>query len=319
MNALTQKRKGENMTLKYQIGVDAGGTHSTAIAYDLNGKELGRAEGGPGQINADYEGGLSNIAKVINDLLDNIDGDCIKVLVGIAGLSIVGNAPEVAANISSRIHNLPTRAITDSLLALYNGLQGDDGALVIAGTGSVYNGLQNGHLIAVGGYGNILGDEGSGYAISVAAMRSALLSWDKREDNGLIPMFTQLFKVEKMDDCNAKFYQMDNPEIAGMAVHVAKLADQGDPNAKKVIEGQAHLLARDIIIGLDRYEDPKPMKIAFTGSVLANNKMMRTLIENEVRDKYPKATFSISNGENARGVIYDKSKDYRYFTNHDNY
>lgn len=37
--------------LKYMIGIDAGGTHSTAIAYDENGKELGRAESGPGQIN----------------------------------------------------------------------------------------------------------------------------------------------------------------------------------------------------------------------------------------------------------------------------
>ena len=54
------------MALKYQIGVDAGGTHSTAIAYDMNGKELDRAEGGPGQINADYEGGINNIAAVIN-------------------------------------------------------------------------------------------------------------------------------------------------------------------------------------------------------------------------------------------------------------
>lgn len=35
--------------LKYMIGIDAGGTHSTAIAYDENGKELGRAESGPGQ------------------------------------------------------------------------------------------------------------------------------------------------------------------------------------------------------------------------------------------------------------------------------
>ena len=210
------------MALKYQIGVDAGGTHSTAIAYDMNGKELDRAEGGPGQINADYEGGINNIAAVINELLNKIDGDCMRVLVGIAGLSVVGNAPEVAATISSRINNLPTRAITDSLLALYNGLEGDDGALVIAGTGSVFNGLQDGHLIAVGGYGNILGDEGSGYAISVAAMKSALLSWDKREENALIPMFTELFNVKQMDECNAKFYRMANHEVAGMAVHVAK-------------------------------------------------------------------------------------------------
>lgn len=224
------------MALKYQIGVDAGGTHSTAIAYDENGKELGRAEGGPGQINADYEGGITNISNTINELLDKIDGDCMRVLVGIAGLSVVGNAPEVAATISSRINNLPTRAITDSLLALYAGLEGDDGALVIAGTGSVYNGLQNGHLIAVGGYGNILGDEGSGYAISRAAMQSALLSWDKREENGLIDMFTNLFNVEHMDECNAKFYKMSNPEVAGMAVHVAKLADAGDKHAVAVIK-----------------------------------------------------------------------------------
>ncbi len=307
------------MTLKYQIGVDAGGTHSTAIAYDLNGKELGRAEGGPGQINADYEGGINNIADTVNELLDKIDGDCMRVLVGIAGLSVVGNAPEVAATISSRINNLPTRAITDSLLALYSGLEGEDGAVVLAGTGSVFNGLQDGHLIAVGGYGNILGDEGSGYAIAKSAMQSALLSWDKREDNALIPMFTKFFNVEHMDECNAKFYKMANSEVAGMAVHVAKLADQGDPDASAVIKEQAHLLARDIIIGLDRYEDPKPMKIALTGSVLANNEMLRNLMEDEVKSKYPKAEFSVSNGENARGVMFDKSKDYRYFTNHEDH
>lgn len=307
------------MALKYQIGVDAGGTHSTAIAYDMDGKEISRAESGPGQINTNYELGIANIAKAVNELLDKIDGDCMRVLAGIAGLSVVGNAPEVAAAISARINNLPTRAITDSLLALYNGLEGDDGALVIAGTGSVFNGLQDGHLIAVGGYGYILGDEGSGYAISVAAMKSALLSWDKRENNGLIKMFTDLFGVEHMDECNAKFYKMANPDVAGMAVHVAKLADSGDQHAVNVIKDQAHLLARDIIIGLDRYEEPKPMKIALTGSVLANNEMMRGLIEDEVKAKYPDAVFSISNGENARGVIFDKSKDYRYFTNHENH
>ncbi len=34
--------------LKYMIGIDAGGTHSTAIAYDENGKELGRNRITPG-------------------------------------------------------------------------------------------------------------------------------------------------------------------------------------------------------------------------------------------------------------------------------
>ena len=58
------------------------------------------------------------------------------------------------------------------------------------------------------------------------------------------------------------------------------------------------------------------MRIALTGSVLANNEMMRNYLEAKVHEHYPKAVFSISNGENARGVVFDKSKDYRYFTSH---
>ncbi|WEV44251.1 N-acetylglucosamine kinase [Lactobacillus sp. ESL0684] len=302
------------MTLKYQIGVDAGGTHTIAIAYDTTGQELEQIETGPGQLNTDYEDAINNITSAINQLLNQIDGDCQRVLCGMAGLSVIGNAPQVAAEISSKIGNLPTRAVTDSLLALYNGLKGEDGGLVIAGTGSVFNGLQKGHIITTGGYGAVLGDEGSGYAITLAALKAALLSWDKREENALIQLFNQLFDVENLVDATAKFYQMSNPEVASMAVDVAKLADQGNPAATAVIKQQSQLLARDIIIGMDRYEDPKPMTVALTGSVLANNQMLRNFLENEVWKKYPKAKFTVSNGENARGVIYDKSNDYRHFT-----
>ena len=304
--------------LKYMIGIDAGGTHSTAIAYDENGKELGRAEGGPGQINNNYELGIKNISDTINNLKDQINGDCMKILAGIAGLSVVGNAPEVAATISSNVGNIPTRAITDSLLALYNGLEGADGALVIAGTGSVVNGRQNESLIATGGYGSQLGDEGSGYAITKAALQAALLKWDQREKSSLVDLFVKIWDLDSMDEAPAKFYELTSPEVASYAVEVAKLADNGDEEARKIIQEQAHLLARDIINCLDRYEDPKPMRIALTGSVLSNNAMMRSIMEDEVKEKYPDAVFSVSNGENARGVIFDKSKYYRYFTNHNN-
>ena len=153
-------------------------------------------------------------------------------------------------------------------------------------------------------------------AITKAALQSALLSWDKREKNSLIDLFVKEFNVDNMGEVPAKFYSLTSPEVASKAVKVAKLADSGDENARKIIADQAHLLARDIIMCLDRYEDPKPMRIALTGSVLSNNAMMRSYMEAEVKEKYPDAVFSVSNGENARGVIFDKSKDYRYFTNH---
>ncbi|BDR60722.1 N-acetylglucosamine kinase [Lactobacillus xylocopicola] len=304
------------MTLKYQIGVDAGGTHTVAVAYDMKGAELNRTETGPGQVNTNYNSALTNITSAINYLIDQIDGDCQRIMCGIAGLSVIGHASEVAAEISAKAYNLPTRAVTDSLLALYNGLEGEDGGLVIAGTGSVFNGLQKGKIITTGGYGSILGDEGSGYAITLAALKVALLSWDKREANQLIPLFNRLFQVDDIVAATAKFYKLANSDIAAMAVEVARLADDGDPDATAVIKEQGELLARDIVIGMDRYEEPKPLKIALTGSVLANNSMLRNRLEEKVREKYPKAEFTISNGENARGVVFDKSKDYRYFTSH---
>jgi len=83
------------MTLKFLIGVDAGGTHTMAIAYDLKGHELARAQAGPGQVNTNYASAITNITNAINKLIDEIDGDCQRILCGIAGLSVVGHANKI--------------------------------------------------------------------------------------------------------------------------------------------------------------------------------------------------------------------------------
>ena len=54
--------------MHYQIGIDAGGTHTTAIAYDLTGQELLTVETGQGNINADFDGGMANIKEAIRQI-----------------------------------------------------------------------------------------------------------------------------------------------------------------------------------------------------------------------------------------------------------
>ncbi|KRL61812.1 N-acetylglucosamine kinase [Lactobacillus psittaci] len=295
--------------MTYKIGIDAGGTHTTAEAYDQNGNLLTKVETGQGNVNADYEEAMANIKDAIRQIQAELGPDCEKILAGIAGVSVTGEYAKISQELANTF-NVPSKTITDSAIALYRALKGKDGILTIAGTGSVVNGLQNGHIIAVGGYGHLLGDEGSGYAISIAALKKALNTYDQGKTSPLTEMFTRHFNVNRMEDCNALVYRMDRPQIGKLALLVSSLANQGDSDAILVLEDQADLLAHDILMCLDRFTTPKPMDIAFTGSVLTKNEVVRKRVEADILAKYPDANFIISDGGNASGVLYDEATDY---------
>jgi N-acetylglucosamine kinase-like BadF-type ATPase len=124
--------------------------------------------------------------------------------------------------------------------------RGEPGIVVISGGGAVaYGRTASGDSLRVGGWGHLLGDEGSGYWIGLEAIKTALRSWA-----GVIPKTALEARVMETlgaeDDRQvlSRVYSgsLSEAEIAGLVLLVASLARNGDESADRIIEEAAYYL-----------------------------------------------------------------------------
>lgn len=289
--------------MTYQIGIDSGGTHIVATAWSDTGKPLAQTAAGPGNILLDGAGTLRNLHQVIDQLTGQLAGQtCTQILAGVAGVATTGNAANVAAQLQQDF-GVPSAVIDDAKLALLNGLEGADGTLVIAGTGSITYGRQNGQFLRVGGWGQLLGDTGSAYQIFALTMRKALAAFDQGKPSSLISLCQSLLEEQSMPAAVHRFYQLDRAELAAFASKVAAAADSGDNNAQAVITESAQSLAQEVLILLDRYAQPMPLKVALSGSVLVHNASFRSTLVAAIRQHHP-IEAQVVTTNNSRGVLF---------------
>jgi glucosamine kinase len=162
---------------RYFLGIDGGGSKCRARIRDEHGRLLGEAVGGSSNIYQDFEGSLANIvaaateaAKTAHIALSHLH----------AGLGLAGIVTSVGAE---KIHStqLPFASVTadnDAHIACMGAFSGQNGGIVIAGTGSIGLGIVDGQRHMVGGWGFQLGDHGSGAWLGHHAVRRAALVLD---------------------------------------------------------------------------------------------------------------------------------------------
>ena len=122
--------------MKYVIGVDGGGTKTEAVAYDLDGNVLEKSLTGFGNLVNDEKEALKNIIDSLEVILNKLGKEDLQGLyLGLAGSEVGDNAKIVKNEIKNRF-DLDSVIMNDGDLALKALLKGEDGILVIAGTGS---------------------------------------------------------------------------------------------------------------------------------------------------------------------------------------
>lgn len=232
------------------IGVDGGGTATRALVLDRTGAELAWHEGAaalvgkPGQP-VDIEA----IAATV-EAAARAAGLKLPAAALCAGLAGVGREPDRAAveqALRSRGLARAVRVTTDGKAGLFDAFEDGPGLLLIAGTGSVAWGrAEDGREARVGGWGLLLGDEGSAYDIALRALRAAARAADGRgPGTPILSRVTDHLGLTAPGDLIAWVAAATKAEIAGLAPLVCEIA-RADPTAEEIVAGAVAALAAHV-------------------------------------------------------------------------
>jgi len=278
--------------MEYFIGIDGGGTRSRLAAIDKNGTVIGRHTGGSTNITSEtFEGVAANIKNLIAEFNANTNTtlqNCAAICIGSAGASTGKNTKLLGQIFRNIGHKGALKIINDAELVLLAATKGQPGIIIISGTGSVgYATDKEGTTYRAGGWGHIIDDGGSGYRIGMDAIKSALLDYDGRgEKTILTKAVTEFFNQPTPDKVLGYIYgaSFQKAEIAKVAMLVSNAANQGD-NVSLAILQQA---ANDLIALAHALMKKVPAgKIVISGSVIVQNKIVRTSFEKTIAEKYP--------------------------------
>ena len=226
------------------LGIDAGGTKTVCLLADDAGHIV--AEGrGPGA-NFHTAGDL-DLERVLRQVIDQAIGDRrivpAAVCIGIAGVDREPEACRVR-DILRRIGcRSPVVVVNDALIALVAGAGDTPGIVIIAGTGSIAYG-RNARGIAArsGGWGHIIGDEGSGYWIGREALSAVVRAVDGRgPSTRLTATCSNISPSRTSPGCRAIVYDRDLPRlsVAALGPIVERASALGDPVARQILERAA--------------------------------------------------------------------------------
>ena len=159
------------------LGIDGGGSRCRARIRNVEGALLAEAIGGPANVYQDFDRAVSTILETAKEAAGkcNIAMNAIHAGLGLAGLITSVDGERLLAL------RLPFASVVtdnDAAAACLGAFNGQDGGIVIAGTGSIGFGMQDGQRHMVGGWGFALGDHGSGAWVGHHAARRAALVID---------------------------------------------------------------------------------------------------------------------------------------------
>ena len=229
------------------LGVDGGGSCTRAVAVDAAGELQGAARFGCGNYQTIGSPGLQVL---IRNILQELDAPVDCICVGLAGAGRLNDQEEISDLLRRKFGIGEVIVRSDAQVALAGAHAGDAGLIVISGTGSIVLGRDvMGREARAGGWGPVLGDEGSGYAIALAALRAVLAL---RDGTGRkTELHTRLLAATGLAGWGELIPAVYGGEYASHAIAalcpvVFACAGNGDEVAKEIINGASVSLGRQV-------------------------------------------------------------------------
>lgn len=271
------------------LGVDAGGTKTQALISTVHegGRccVLGAATAGPGNpLSSGAQQACGSIATAVKHAYEAArlaPGDARVAVIAVAGAAV----PDVmatmqnwanASGLAGEVVIVPDYA---PLLALTQ--QAGHALGIIAGTGSVVFCRDSAGVVQrFGGWGHLLGDEGSGYALGRSLLRTVLQQVEQGEPPGLLgELVLHNLQVEHPREAIAACYRSADPRaaIAQLAAPLVHAAEQCDQAAALVAE-ETRRLAEVVHRAIRQADLPPATPAALAGGVLTGGPLVRGLL-----------------------------------------
>jgi N-acetylmuramic acid 6-phosphate etherase len=302
----------ESQAADWCLGIEGGATHTVALVADDRDRLVARAETGPANIKLLSDAKLVGLLRALAAKLPRP----VALAIGLAGARTEEDRERIRRAAARVWSDTPCYATNDLETALAAAPARARGArsphvaaarvLVLSGTGSCCHGRRaDGNTARVGGWGHLLGDRGSGYAIGLHALQAAIHHYDHRGRwTGLGQRLLCTLLLHDPEALVGWVQGAEKSDVAALAPEVFAAAAAGDVLARKVIRHAAEVLACDAVACARRLaQRGTSVQFVLAGSVLLKRPRFARSVAAMIRRVWPRAQVEPLRRESAWGAV----------------
>lgn len=292
--------------MSFLIGVDAGGSRTTAAVATEAGVILARAEAGPGALRP----GLIPVAAAAiyaatRDAMQRarVSERAAIVVIGAAGAAHPAERNALAAALEGSGIGTRLTITTDAEIALEGAFGAEPGIVLLAGTGSVaWARFPDGTSARAGGLGPVLGDRGSGHDLGREALRAAGVDIEMELHLDLTQRLARHLAIP-FGDLPRWSVAASVPDIAALAPVVLDTAATGDGVARSLAQAAARHLGTLVASLARRFPSGGTIRVACGGGLLTARADYRELVLECIRDFVPGVVLAAEPVDGVVGAI----------------
>ncbi|MFA3781806.1 N-acetylglucosamine kinase [Melioribacteraceae bacterium 4301-Me] len=299
------------MSSKYFIGLDGGGTKTKCVVTDYELNPLYSCEGGQSNfLIIGTQRVASTILSLILSALNYLkisSEDVESILIGTTGAGRKDDAEKLKNDFMTyaKVEGYSFKSFiveSDARIALEGAFSGKEGCLLIVGTGSIIIAKDNFNKIyRAGGYGRLIGDEGSGYTLGRKGLNLVAKEYDGRGGKTLLTeMLSRDFGITSASELITQVYR-NNFDIASFAPKVIEAAQMGDALSKKVLDEESDELILHVKSML-KIMNKEEMKLCLTGSVISTENYYSNLFKDKLKKTLQKVEIVKAENQPAMGA-----------------
>jgi N-acetylglucosamine kinase-like BadF-type ATPase len=279
--------------VEYLFSVDAGGSKTLALLTTFDLELTSVIKSGPMNLLENGEKVVRKNLRRLKKAFEHIpEGSVVRSCFGMPALGEFQDSESYLKEIIVEETGLePELVVNDVVMGWAAGTVGKDGVHVVAGTGTMAYGRRGSQECRSGGWGSLIGDEGSAYDIGRETLRRVCRQIDGREPGTLLKDFV-MGKLrfqnwwELSNWVYSKPFSERRPIIAAVAQLTHEAAQLGDEVALEILKNAGREIALCVLAVVRRLNLEAPL-VSYSGSVLLENQFVQEEFERFLVETVP--------------------------------